>query len=174
MARIMWGFDFGHRTQEPGLSNEAIASEVGAAIAAGLSFDLVLSQDGNGEGTHGLAVALRRKGIWPDFQVGVSRKGPRAYLGTREVAERFLEFRPIGSNDEIYIACHQTSWAGTNAICKSVGVFGKRLVRHRLPYDPDSHQFVARGVVQCWLYKFYSLAGYILRGEIFGVFRKAR
>lgn len=169
MARILWGFDFGHRTAKPGLCNEAIATGVKSAWP----LDVILAQDGNGRGTHGLGQALRDQEVRVDFQVRESRKGPHAYLGTREVAEEFLKFQPLWPEDEVWIACHQASWVGTNAICKGLGVNGKRLLWRNIPYDPDSHQFVARGVIQCWLYKFYSLAGYIWRGEIFGVFRKS-
>lgn len=174
MNIVLWGFDFGHRGPEPGLCNEEIAREVGEWVASGFrKFNTILSQDGNGEGTRGLGTALCRFGVQPYFEVGVSKQGPTHYLGTREVVEHFLGAWPLKNGDIVWVACHQTAWTGTRTLAQSVlrerglKVKFERLPMVRIQYDPQSHQFQARGLIRCWAYKFWKLGVYILRGEIF-------
>lgn len=168
--KILWCFDFGHRGPEPGKSNEEMARAVSMLIRqGGQRFDKILAQDGCGYGTHGFGTALRRfRVVNPDFEVGVSRKGPKAYLNTREVVERFEEFYPPQPRDQVWIACHQAAWRGTRIILRPMGIEPYDMLGYdNFSYDPDSWQFQARGPIRCFLYKFWALGGYILRGEIF-------
>lgn len=145
MKRVVLGFSFGHRGQEPGLSNEAIAKAIKE-----FSPDVISLQWEIGK-------ALKRLGVSPDHEVlAYHKKGQ--YLDTEEVARQMKEFLQSSNliNEDIYVAAHQGHLPRCIRILKSFGIEAKSLVA-KIPYNPKSHQIWTRSLlifhVREWIIK---------------------
>ena len=145
--KVVLGFSFGHRGQEPGISNEAIARAI-----RDFAPDIISVQWEIGK-------ALRRLGVSPDHEVLTHHKEGQ-YLDTEEVARQMKEFLQSSNliGKDIYVAAHQGHLPRCIRILKSFGIEAKPLVaRIRIPYDPKSHQVWTRSPiifhVREWLIK---------------------
>lgn len=134
--KIVFGFSFGHRGQEPGISNEAIARAI-----RDFAPDIISVQWEIGK-------ALRRLGVSPDHEVLAHRKEEQ-YLDTEEVARQMKEFLQSSNliGKDIYVAAHQDHLLRCIRILKNnFGIEANSLVA-KIPYDPKSHQVWTRSPI---------------------------
>lgn len=132
--KVVLGFSFGHRGQEPGISNEAIARAI-----RDFAPDIISAQWEIGK-------ALKRLGVNPAHQVD-THCNKSQYLDTEEVArqmKKFLQSSNLTGKD-IYVAAHQDHLPRCIRILKNFGIEANPLAaRIRIPYDPKSHQVWTR------------------------------
>ncbi len=132
MKRVVLGFSFGHRGQEPGLSNEALAKAIKEFSPNIISLQWEIGK------------ALKRLGVNPDHEVLAHHKEGQ-YLDTKEVARQMKGFLQSSNliGEDIYIAAHQGHLHRCIRILKSFEIEAKPLVA-KIPYDPKSHQIWTR------------------------------
>jgi len=130
--KVVLGFSFGQRGQEPGISNEAIAKAIRDFVPDTISVQWKIGK------------ALKRLGINPTHEVEAHRNKDQ-YLDTEEVArqmKKFLESSNLIGKD-IYVAAHQGHLPRCLRILKSFGIEAKPLAA-KIPYNPKSHQIWTR------------------------------
>lgn len=159
--KVLLGFAYGHRGQEPGLSNEDMARY---AVDHWSEYDCHSFQ---GE----IALASQRLGFTPEHEVRST-----SYLNTGEVAKLQLdELVRQGynlSNFEYHVLCHDPHWSGCKWFLRkeliSRGVIKPCIVHvpAQIRYDKQSYQFWTRGSVIIWIPKILRGIESLLKGEV--------
>lgn len=126
--KVVLGFSFGHRGQEPGISNKAIAKAI-----RNFTPDVISVQWEIGE-------SLKRLEINPHHEIQAHRNQGQ-YLDTKEIAWQMNEFLRSTNliNEDIYVAAHQDHLPRCIRTLKNFGIEAKPLAA-KIPYDPKSHQ----------------------------------
>lgn len=154
--RVVLGFSFGHRGQEPGISNEAIAETIRR-----LDPDIIAVQWEIGK-------ALRNLGITPRQEVTRHRMIGR-YLDTEEVANQMLSclnflhiLRP--QNAIIYVVAHPAHLSRCIRIIRKLSGAEVIPVHANIPYDPKSHQIWTRSPLLFRIREILAFPIYLFRG----------
>lgn len=144
-ARVLLGFAFGHRGQEPGLSNEDMGSY---AVANWSEWAYHLLQ-------YEIAQVVERFSFEPEHVVGKGEFGP--WLHTQEIVHRYLNNLQSRGFDlsaiEYDVLCHLTHWSGCLWFLKKElairGVIDARITRLpvKVHYDWKSWQWQTRSPV---------------------------
>ncbi len=153
--KIVLGFSFGHRGQEPGLSNEAIAEAIQQ-----FKPDIISTQWEIGK-------ALRKLDIIPEHEVLIHREKGH-YLDTEEVARQMVEF--IKNNDltdkDIYLAAYRDHVTRCIKIFrKKFGIDTKPMPSEiEIPCDPKSRQIWTRSPFLFRLREAIAFPIYVFKG----------
>ncbi|TSC55653.1 MAG: hypothetical protein G01um101418_763 [Parcubacteria group bacterium Gr01-1014_18] len=141
--KIILGFSFGHRGNEPGLSNEAIAQAIRE-----FDFDRSCVQ-------WEIFLAMKKTSTVAN-QVIWEHHEPFKYLDTREVARQMAQYLHKNNfhKEEILVFAHPDHLPRCMSELKKLNI-SVVPIKAKIPYDPESYQIHTR----CRL--FYTVWEYI-------------
>jgi len=151
---IVLGFSFGHRGQEPGVSNEMIAR-----IIQRFTPDIICVQWEIGK-------ALRRLNVIPNHEIFQRHKGGR-YFNTEDVAQVMISFlsRHDLTGEEIYIAAHQDHLPRVSRILRKLEIHAQPIPSDmKVPFDPKSHQIWTRSAILFRIRELLAFPLYLIKG----------
>lgn len=155
--KIVLGFSFGDRGEEPGLSNEVMAKVI-LRLAPDI-MDIISVQWEIGK-------ALRRLYVTPNHEVLMHRRDG-SYLDTDEVASQMINFLRASNmrNETIYVVAHPAHMSRCIRILRKLGLTGVIPVHADIPYDPKSHQVWTRSPLLFRIREIIVFPIYLFRGH---------
>jgi hypothetical protein len=163
--KIIIALSYGHRSEEPGLTNEALAELIKSHSEQA---DLILVQKEIGR-------ALKKIDTTPHFEVSDHRI-ENAYLDTKEVLDQMMEFLKNQNFSleklEVITVSHTTHKTGLKWLLQKYGITPRKQI-YTSTYDPRSHQWWTRSPFHNLPYKIYAGIRYLLKNEL-KLFKKSK